>query len=473
MNDKKINGATRNRDIVDRASMVVLGVFVAAICLLGGSARGDAAQLVFLRPICCLLAGYAFYRLGSQKVSGLVPLYAGIGFFAALMIIQLIPLPYQLWSELSGREVIVNLDIAGGQAGLWRSISLSPSRTSNSLASLIVPLAAILLFHIHPNDRKKDFFSLIIVIAVCNSMLGILQLLGPSGGILYFYEFTNSSEAVGFFANRNHSSVFSGLSLLIISYFYAQRWQVFRFSGASTNIFLAAVYIVIFLSIIINGSRAGLLCGGIALFVGLIIFNLKPPETAGHKGTRVNKIGTIISSIAISIFSAALILLFFASDRLPAVSRLIEIDSMSDLRAKAMPTLFEMIRTYWPVGSGFGTFDKVYFIHEPSRLLMPSYFNQAHNDWLQILVEGGAPIALIVIAGISWYIASVFKLFLSTSKNVTHLFFWFGVMAILAVASLVDYPLRTPIFSAVTIWIIAFLFTARDNLDSMGGDRQS
>jgi hypothetical protein len=473
MNDKKINGAKRNRDIMARAPLFVLGAFVVAICLLGGSARGDAAQLVFLRPICCLFAGYGIYRLGSQKVYGLAPLYAGFGILGGLMIIQMIPLPYAIWTALPGREVIVNLDVAGGLTDLWRSITFSPSRTANSLASLIVPLAAVLLFHIYPNDRKKDLLAVIIFIAAGNAMLGILQLLGPSGGALYFYEITNSADAVGFFANRNHSSVFSGLSLLVISYFYAQRWQVFRFTEAYTNIFLAAVYIVIFLSILINGSRAGLLCGGIALFVGLIIFNLKPPETARYKRARVKKIGSIISSIAIFMFSATLILLFFVSERLPAFSRLIEKDPMSDQRREAMPTLFEMIGSYWPVGSGFGTFDKVYYIHERSEFLRPSYFNQAHNDWLQILIEGGAPIALMAIAGIAWYVTNVFKLFLSTSKDASHLFFWFGIMAVIAFASMVDYPLRTPLFSAVTVWLLAFLITSRHNLDRFAINRRS
>lgn len=472
MNDKKINGAKRNRDMMDRAALAVLGAFVVAICLLGGSARGDAAQLVFLRPVCCLFAGYGIYRLGSQKVQGLAPLYAGFGTLGGLMIIQMIPLPYAIWTALPGREVIVNLDVAGGLTGLWRSITFSPSRTANSLASLIVPLAAVLLFHIYPNHRKKDFLAVIIIIAAGNAMLGILQILGPSGGALYFYEFTNSADAVGFFANRNHSSVFSGLSLLVISYFYAQRWQVFGFTKAYINIFLAAVYIVIFLSIVINGSRAGLLCGGIALFVGLMIFNLKPPEATRLKIARGKKIASIIGSIAIVMFSATLILLFFMSDRLPAFSRLIEKDPMAGLRTEAMPTLFEMIGTYWPVGSGFGTFDKVYFIHERSELLMPSYFNQAHNDWLQILIEGGAPVAILAAIGLFWYIASVLKLFL-TSKNLSHLFFWFGIMAILGIASLVDYPLRTPIFSTVTVWMVALLFTARHNPESFGINQQS
>jgi O-antigen ligase len=473
MKAKKINRASRSGDIMDRAPLLVLGAFALFICLLGGSARGDAVQLIVLRPVCCLFAGYAFYQLGSQKVKGLMPLYLGLGILGLWMIIQIIPLPYQIWSEFPGRALIVKLDVAGDQAGLWRPISLSPSRTANSLASLIVPLAAILLFHIYPNRRKKDFLSLIILIAFGNSLLGILQLLGPSGGMLYFYEFTNSSEAVGFFANRNHSSVFSAVSLLIISYIYSQNWTIFRFPINYSNILLLTVYVIVLMSSILNGSRAGLLCGGLALFLGLMIYNLRPVDAAGHKIKPVNKIGSIVGSIAIVMFSAMLILLFFVSDRIPAVTRLIESDNMSNLRASAMPTLFEMIGTYWPIGAGFGTFDKVYFIHEPSELLMPSYFNQAHNDWLQILIEGGAPIALAALAGILWYIASVLKLFSAASKNISHLLFWFGIFAIFAIASLVDYPLRTPIFSAVTVWIIAFLFTARHNLESFGFNRRS
>jgi hypothetical protein len=205
----------------------------------------------------------------------------------------------------------------------------------------------------------------------------------------------------------------------------------------------------------------------------LIMFNLGSFNAAGFKITRLNKIGSIIGSIFLFMLSAILILLFFVSDRLPAFSRLIENDPMSDLRAKAMPTLFEMIGNYWPVGSGFGTFDKVYYIHERSELLMLWYFNQAHNDWLQILIEGGAPIALMAIAGIAWYVTNVFKLFLATSKDASHLFFWFGIMAVIAFASSVDYPLRTPLFSAVTVWLLAFLITSRHNLDRFAINRQS
>ncbi|WP_173204166.1 O-antigen ligase [Sphingopyxis sp. BSNA05] len=468
MNNRKNKGIAPRRAVADRASLLVLGIFIVAICFLGGSARGDAVQLIVLRPVACLVAAFALYQLGGQKVRGLVPLYAGLAFLGLWMIIQLIPLPYSIWSELPGRGLIVKLDAAGAQGELWRPLSFSPSRTANSLAALIVPLAALLLFHIYPDRRKKDFLSLIILIAFCNSLLSILQILGPSGGPLYFYEFTNSSEAVGFFANRNHSSVFSAVSLLIISYVYSQNWRFFRLGDKYSNMALGTVYLLVFLSSILNGSRAGFLCGGIALFIGLILYNLRPADAAARRKKQGKRIGSVLVSVAAVGFSAVLVLLFFASDRVPAISRLIETDTMANLRAGAMPTLLEMIGTYWPFGTGFGTFDKAYFIHEPSELLMPSYFNQAHNDWLQILIEGGAPVAVLAVAAILFCIVSVLKLFSATSGNRGHLLFWFGIMGILAVASAVDYPLRTPLFSAVAVWILALLFTARRNPEALG-----
>ncbi|VWX60781.1 O-antigen ligase family protein [Sphingorhabdus sp. 109] len=473
MNNRKSRNIAPKGGIADRALLLVLGAFITAICLLGGSVRGDAVQLIVLRPAACLVAGYALYQLGAsraggQKVQGLAPLYAGLAVLAVWMIIQLIPLPYQIWSELPGRALIAKLDAAGGQRGLSRPLSFSPSRTANSLAALIVPLAALLLFHRYPNRRKKDFLALIIVIALGNSLLGILQILGPSGGPLYFYEFTNATEAVGFFANRNHSSVFSAVALLIISYIYSQNWRFFRLDRKYTNMVLVTIYLLIFLSSILNGSRAGFLCGGIALFLGLVLYNLRPADAKGPGMKQSRKVASIIGSVAIVAFSLTLILLFFASDRVPAVTRLIEADNMSNLRTSAMPTLLEMIGTYWPFGTGFGTFDKAYFIHEPNELLMPSYFNQAHNDWLQMIIEGGAPVAVLAIAGILFYFAAVLKLFVLTASNRAHLFFWFGIMTILGVASLVDYPLRTPLFSAVAVWIVALLLAARRNPEALG-----
>jgi O-antigen ligase len=227
------------------------------------------------------------------------------------------------------------------------------------------------------------------------------------------------------------------------------------------NILLFSSGLIIFLSIIINGSRTGFLCGGLALFTSLMIIYCKAEIMKRRPVIRTHKLGSVMIAALGFLLSGFLVFLFFASDRLPAFSRVIEMDSMADLRARAMPTLFDMIGTYWPFGAGFGTFDKLYYIHEPNELLMPSYFNQAHNDWLQIIIEGGALAAIMILAGLIWYVFSVYKLYVASSKNMTHLLFWFGSLAILSIASAVDYPMRTPIFGVVIIWLLALLSEGR------------
>ncbi len=66
-----------------------------------------------------------------------------------------------------------------------------------------------------------------------------------------------------------------------------------------------------------------------------------------------------------------------------------------------------MIRTYFPVGSGLGGFDPLFRMHEPFELLKPTYFNHAHNDWLEIALDaGGAGIALLFGSILWWGMAS-------------------------------------------------------------------
>jgi O-antigen ligase len=55
------------------------------------------------------------------------------------------------------------------------------------------------------------------------------------------------------------------------------------------------------------------------------------------------------------------------------------------------------IGDYWPWGSGFGTFVPVYAGYEKPAEISARYINRAHNDWLEMVLEGG--IAVVILAG--------------------------------------------------------------------------
>ena len=126
------------------------------------------------------------------------------------------------------------------------------------------------------------------------------------------------------------------------------------------------------------------------------------------------------------------------------------------------PVIVEMLGSHWALGTGFGSFEQVYHIYEPSALLMPSYVNQAHNDWAQFIIEGGVPAGLLLTGIIVWIVKAIGTMLFHRTRRADAIF-WMSIFVIVATASLVDYPLRTPLFQLVAIWLLLAL--SRDARD--------
>jgi len=86
--------------------------------------------------------------------------------------------------------------------------------------------------------------------------------------------------------------------------------------------------------------------------------------------------------------------------------------------------------------------------------LRPQYINQAHNDWAQLALEGGVPTLGVLVALLVWIGAALRGWIRQGRAGRGALLFWGAVFAIFAGASLVDYPLRTPLFQMASIWLL-------------------
>ena len=141
-------------------------------------------------------------------------------------------------------------------------------------------------------------------------------------------------------------------------------------------------------------------------------------------------------------------------------------DAFEDLRWQVGPILGQMMANYWLLGTGFGSFDAVYMIYEPTRFQGPAYLNQAHNDWAQLVIEGGVPAILLVLGMLRWFAFALRSLYARNAAALARCVFWTTLIAAIAVASLVDYPLRTPIFQMVGAWLVVALgFDVSDNIE--------
>ena len=116
--------------------------------------------------------------------------------------------------------------------------------------------------------------------------------------------------------------------------------------------------------------------------------------------------------------------------------------------------ILEMSEKYFPIGSGIGTFVEAYQIDEPLLLLDQEYLNHAHNDWLEILLTGGAVAALLAgVATVAW-IRSAYLLLASSDshrRDVVLGKLGASIILMLALASFGDYPLRAPSLTAMFV----------------------
>lgn len=433
---------------IGRSELTLLFVLLLAAMLFGGSSRYDVMQNALMQPVAWLVAGFALVLASGEQLRRLrVPLV----FLLALVIItllQLVPLGEGLWTSLPGREPMADIAAAVGSDSA-RPISMVPARTLNAAAALGIPLAALMIVVLVGRRAVIPVLAAIVALAAANCLLAFMQIASGYADAAYPYAITNFGAPVGIFANRNHSAVFGALAMLVIA-FLVTRPERRQFPGA--DVLLWGTYGAIFLTVLVNGSRAGLLCTGIALVATAYLVQ----RTASNKGAKGQPKGLVrfLPAAVILAFAVGMIALFLFSDRLLAFERTVESNPFEDLRFKILPILGDMIGAYFPVGTGFGAFEDVYRIHETADLLGPRYLNMAHNDWLQWVIEAGLPGVILLLAFLGWLGLHVRRL-----KGVDEGFFVLALagISILAIASYFDYPLRTPIFQVAGVWFVCAL----------------
>lgn len=436
---------------------IILGVFAMLVAFSGGASRYDAIQIVLLRALSCLMLIPAIYYLSLKKLQRDWILLAFLGALVLLTAVQLVPLPPSIWQALPGREAIVGLDEALGLQDVWRPLTMTPMRTWNALGALIVPVAGLLLA-ISFAASARVLLHVVAGLGLLNALLGLMQVASGRFSPLYLYEVTNRGRVVGIFANENHSGVFAACSLLVVAHLSIRsltdrgpKWMRLIYPAAFALILLAAL---------VGGSRAGFAAAVGAVFVSFGLLVLAPKGGKGRSAVdpirgwmgRHPGMAIVLPFMAI----LATVLLFIALGRASAFDDLLARDSFSDLRWELWPVLVDMLRTYWLVGSGFGSFEQVYRVYEPAELLMSRYVNQAHNDWAQLIIEGGLVAGALLAAILLWIANAIWKL-ASVRSERTAALFWFGIFAMIGGASLIDYPLRTPLFQIVCVWLLLAL----------------
>ena len=444
-----------------------------AICLLlvaaflfGGGARGDIGSLVFLRPLSVLIMGYGLFglELSDIKANRFV---AGMALaIIALPALHLLPMPPAWWGRLPGRELLTAIDQAAGLGQVWRPLSMAPDATLNALQAALVPLAVIVLGLRLDARERHGLVAVVLILGGISAMLGLAQVLDGANGSLYFYMVTNPGKAVGLFANRNHQAFMLAALLPMLAVWSAGGNR----GGGGTGLHrarAAALFgllagLALLPLIMITGSRAGLLLAAIALVLMPVLFHRRKALGSGAAAQLSPDIllrAKAALPIAITLICLGLVALTVWFGRATAFQRLFSSAPGEDMRFQIVPTVGAMIRSYFPLGTGIGSFERVYQVNERDNLLEPTYMNHAHNDWLEVIVTGGLPAVALLIVAIAGFCIRARSLFARRYEPAGELrLAWLGLVVILlaAMASLGDYPLRVPslacFFAVAVLW---------------------
>jgi O-antigen ligase len=407
----------------------------------GGASRADALGQAVVRFAATSALVFALLLGPRPAFSRAKPVMLLFGATLLLVLLQIIPLPPSIWQALPGRTFLTEA-ASDAQIQPWRPWAIVPGAALNAAESLIVPLSILLVIAMLP-ARDRRFLPAFLLGTICvAAFLGLLQF---SGG-RFDNPLINDSlgQVSSTFANRNHFALFLSLGCLL-----APVWAFLdgRRPGWRGPVALGLV-LLFALTILGTGSRAGLVLGTLAIGIGMMLSWKDLRRSLRHAPRWA--FPALITAMVVTILS--FVVLSLAVGRAVSIDRAFAVDTGQDMRSRALPTVLTMIRAYFPFGSGFGGFDPMFRIHEPSALLKPTYFNHAHNDFLEIALDGGLPGMLLLGAALVWWVVASARAW-RAGPEAQHVLPKLGsaMLLLVFVASLVDYPARTPMIMAMIV----------------------
>lgn len=428
------------RQTIDLWALLFLLVVVA---LGGGSSFADVTSLLYVRPValCCLIL-FALTSAPIKWHTYRAPMVL-LALYAALMLIQLVPLPPAIWTALPGRQPYAGVMALAGMPQPWRPLSLTPDLTANALVALIVPAAVLIGVSKLRRDQRDTLVPVLVILCVISALVGIAQFAGGKDSPLYLYRFTYEDFPVGLLSNRNHQA-----ALLALSFPALRVWTLMptanRSWERSRGWVALALGVLIIPMVLATGSRAGIALMVIGIVAAFLLFPVDRGRASRPKGWQRPLIG-----VALGVVALTLVLATYVLGRAASIERLLALSTQSDQRFQYAPTVIRIVRNTFPVGTGFGSFDPVFRQYEPDAILISSYFNHAHNELLELVIMAGLPGLLLLAGLLIWWAVRTIGAMRDDARNSRHVRLGSCIVAFLLLASLVDYPLRAPLMAAV------------------------
>lgn len=431
--------------MLNRGRTFVAPAYLFACLLLGGSAQGIWQNMLLQLFGVAIIAWAAFDSNDEPLAPATKQLLLLVIAFIAVVALQMIPLPPEIWEHLGPRGKIAEGFDALNIRVPPEPVSVAPAAGLSALLMIIPPVAVFCAVARLRAYRSGLLAAALIVGTMAGIALGALQV-GSSNPELspwYLYEDTNFGKAVGFFANADHMA-----SLLVITIpFIAAIVAAGKHGGMQRYSAVVAVAAAIALTVIVglalNGSLAGY---GLALpVVAASILLILPPRSR----LRLWIVGAAAVLVIASI--AALEVTPIGSGKIGTHAT-----NAVQSRSEIFSTTLRAAADFIPFGSGLGSFQSVYPLYENPDQVTTVYVVHAHNDYEEVALELGVAGMVLILLFLAWWATRVWR---AWRIGPARPFVRAAAIASAAILlhSLVDFPLRTAAISACFAMCLALL----------------
>ena len=302
----------------------------------------------------------------------------------AYSLFQLIPFPISIL-DLVHHKLKDLLMLSPGITRGFHSISIYPFATETAVADLVMcsMVFTIAAFGLQGENHVRRTIQCLVVFGFVLGIFGIIQQATWNGKIYWFRELTVGGVPYGPFVNRNHFAGFIGMIIpLSLGIAFTERTM-------EKKVLFGFLGVVMATALFFSLSRGGIT----SFFAAMLLFSL-------FAVTRDRSKRKLVPVLFFIIIVAAYLLYLGIS---PIVERFTHADISNEQRLTAWKGTWDAFRDYPILGTGLGTFQYIFKAYQPEGLSL--YWDHAHNDYLEALLELGIIGALFVV----FFFFSVFK----------------------------------------------------------------
>jgi O-antigen ligase len=316
---------------------------------------------------------------------------------------------------------------------------------------MLIPTLAVFLSAVSlPDQLVKRLVYVFLLMASVQGVLGLIQYASDDLFFVFGMDY-HGRMAQGMYVNRDHFAALMemalpmALALMLYSIGRTADDRQHGGLGGSVNraVLFAFAALVIFLAAIFSRSRTGVFLVLLMVLLSSVVFSrhIGGKQSVGWASAFAVIAGGIGMSVGL----------------IPVLNRFIAADPLEDGRWPIFETTLTVIREFFPLGSGPGTYAEMYRAFQPAEQAF--FANHAHNDYLELLVEMGAAGVFVIAGFMVVYLYGWIRLrkFVWNRMRFLQVGSGLAVLAIL-LHSLLDFNLHTPANFVVFAMLVGIFF---------------